>query len=216
MARAKGATRKSRKPWTGTVVAEVATQYGIQTSSAEREAVLSPREVGLILGVSGEAVTQWIYRRRLPAAKLGGGRWKIRKSDLEAFLRNRNSAARPKVLTVGLDQADLQAMRASAQAAGLDILTAQSSLDALLKLREYQPALLVMDCSSAEYGFAFLEKLVPVRRRYRVPIMLAAPATFDEKQLDRAMSLGVQACLTKPLSAERLKGEIERLIKQYI
>jgi BarA-like signal transduction histidine kinase len=46
--------------------------------------------------------------------------------------------------------------------------------------------------------------------------MLAAPSTFNEQQLERAMSLGVQACLTKPLSSERLKGEMERLLKQYI
>jgi excisionase family DNA binding protein len=52
----------------------------------QEERLLNPREAGKILGMSVYAVRHWLRCGQLPAVKLRT-RWKIRQSDLEAFIR---------------------------------------------------------------------------------------------------------------------------------
>src|SRR5436190_21499997 len=73
------------------VVPAQAELYGISvpvlTDKGER--FLSPNDIGKILNVTGEAVKQWIYRRKLPAVKLANGYRKVKVSEFEAFLKAR-------------------------------------------------------------------------------------------------------------------------------
>src|SRR5882724_8786480 len=82
------------------VVSEQAAAYGISvpvlTDNGER--FLSPNDIGRILNVTGEAVKQWIYRRKLPAVKLANGYWKVKVTDFESFLKARTEVGRRHVL----------------------------------------------------------------------------------------------------------------------
>ncbi len=74
--------------------------YGISlpvlTDNGER--FLSPNDIGKILNVTGEAVKQWIYRRKLPAVKLANGYWKVKVADFEGFLKARTEVGRRQIL----------------------------------------------------------------------------------------------------------------------
>src|SRR5690349_20843000 len=90
--------RGKRKARGGEVRPEIAASYGVSITMPAAEESLSPNEVAEILNVTGAAVKQWIYQRRLPAVKLGNGFWKVRKVDLESFLRNRESGGPRRIL----------------------------------------------------------------------------------------------------------------------
>jgi len=47
---------------------------------------VSPNEAAKKLNITGEAIKQWIYRGRLPAAKANNGYWWIREKDLQEFI----------------------------------------------------------------------------------------------------------------------------------
>jgi len=55
------------------------------------EGTLTPNEIGKRLNISGEAVKQWIYLGRLPAAKLDNGYWFVKEDDLKVFLSRKNN-----------------------------------------------------------------------------------------------------------------------------
>ena len=83
------AKRKTRARSRQGLVAEQAAAYGVSVPAEPSisERFLSPNDIGKILNVTGEAVKQWIYHRRLPAVKLANGYWKVKVVDFEAFLR---------------------------------------------------------------------------------------------------------------------------------
>jgi len=47
---------------------------------------ISPNEAGKMLGITGEAVKQWIYRGKLKAAKAPNGYWWVREKDVKDFV----------------------------------------------------------------------------------------------------------------------------------
>ena len=51
----------------------------------QEERLLSPRQAGRILGMSVYGVRHWLRSGHLPAVKLRT-RWRIRQSDLDAFI----------------------------------------------------------------------------------------------------------------------------------
>ena len=96
--RKRGRQRKSLE--TQVVCSEQAAAYGISlpvlTSTGER--FLSPNDIGKLMNVTGEAVKQWIYRRKLPAIRLAKGFWKVSVADFEGFLKARTEIGRRHVL----------------------------------------------------------------------------------------------------------------------
>src|SRR5579864_2570815 len=88
--------------------AGVAAEYGVSVPTQLEGGSLSPNEVGEILGVTGEAVKQWIYHRRLPAVKLSNGYWRVQSADLERFLQARQEVGKLKILVAaGADSLSL-------------------------------------------------------------------------------------------------------------
>ncbi len=76
----------------------------------EKERTISPNEAAEILGITGEAVKQWIYNGRLPAIKLGNGYWRIKVSDLSHFLKKRLGSPQHSVLITPCDKPTLDAI----------------------------------------------------------------------------------------------------------
>lgn len=212
-------TRKRRKrtaAWTSGIGPEVAAKYGLKVTQKEIEPGLSPNQIGSILGVTGEAVKQWILRRRLPAVKLTNGYWKVSKSDLERFLQDRCGGVRRRALIAGLDDASAEVLREVAGAMALDIVNVNGAFDALLKIQEFRPALCVVDCSSAEYGWDFVKRVRSSAFTKGCPVLVVAGTALGQADLDHAMALDIQACLVKPLSMNTLKSDIERLLNRGI
>jgi len=50
------------------------------------EGCISPNEAAKKLNITGEAIKQWIYKGRLPAAKAENGYWWVRDNDIKKFI----------------------------------------------------------------------------------------------------------------------------------
>jgi CheY-like chemotaxis protein len=185
-------------------------------SPEEIDPGLSPNQIGSILGVTGEAVKQWILHRRLPAVKLTNGYWKVSKSDLERFLRDRYGGVRRRVLVAGLDDESLGLLREVAGTMELGVVGVNSAFDALLKIQQHRPALCVVDCSSPDYGWDFVERVRSSEFTKRCPVVVVAGTALGQAEFDRAVALEVQACLVKPLAAGSLRSEVKRLLSRSI
>lgn len=49
-------------------------------------ALMKPREVAEVFDVSVETVNRWADDKKLPGVRLPSGRWRFRRSDVEALL----------------------------------------------------------------------------------------------------------------------------------
>src|SRR6266478_8893840 len=138
--------KRGRPRGTQEVVSEQAAAYGITvpvlTDTGER--FLSPNDIGKILNVTGEAVKQWIYRRKLPAVKLANGYWKVKVSDFEAFLKARTEVGRRHVLITDGANGGVQEVLDAVEALGHHAVLANNYPDALLKSLDHFPALFVI------------------------------------------------------------------------
>lgn len=199
----KTAKKKTAKT-KGVVSVELAKQYGITVPVEKEEGAkyLSPNEIGGILNVTGEAVKQWIYLRRLPAVKLSNGYWRVKVSDLEHFLQNRHAHRKQVFVEASAE------IKAAVKAMGFEVVEASNMADALLKLVAIPPVLMVLDMDSKVISaFGLLDRVREIKTIKRTPIL--ALGSIAENDLDKAIALGI-----KGVTADSTKaiGEIKQLL----
>lgn len=199
------------------VVAEQAIAYGVHVPDLEdtSERFISPNDIGKILNVTGEAVKQWIYRRKLPAVKLANGFWKVKVTDFEGFLRARTEVGRRTVLiTDGVNAGTKEIIDAINQL-GLQPVLANNYPDALLKSLDHLPALFVICVSNNDpESWKFAERVRSNKSLRSFPILLIAGNSVTEAETGRAVACEAQGILTRPLKLDTLKAEIERILQR--
>ncbi|MCY3017979.1 MAG: helix-turn-helix domain-containing protein, partial [Planctomycetota bacterium] len=185
-----GQGRLRRRRRTRGVLAEVAAAYGVTLPDEAAVPAFSPNEIAEIMSVTGEAVKQWIYHRQLPAARLTNGYWKVRKTDLERFLQARVQGTKRKILVAGADAKGLQPLCEAANTKKYEAVATSLLTDALLKIQDLQPALLIVDVSDWSEGWGLVEKLRTVKAARSLPVLLIAGA-MRAADADKALQLEV-------------------------
>src|SRR6185369_13210770 len=132
---------------------------GVRVSpESAKERLLTPNEVGLILNVTGEAVKQWIRRRRMPGVKLANGYWKIRFTDLQRFVKTQYDVARRRILILCSNEDPMEDVVGIVQSMNVDAVRTVSYADAMLKGLNHYPTLFVIDCAGAD-SWKFIQKV---------------------------------------------------------
>lgn len=215
---AKVAGRKGRRErGRPTIVAEQAAVYGVKLPAdpSASERFLSPNEIGKILSVTGEAVKQWIYHRRLPAVKLANGYWKVKVADFEAFLKARYEVARRRIIVTDSRDSDLPEVLQAIEQLGHNAVVAHNYADALLKALDHQPALFIINLSLSEVDpWKLAEKVRSTKALRNVPILFLAGGDLSDQDAERALNLAVQGFLKRPLDKNTLEGEIRRVLER--
>ena len=209
--------KRGRPRGTQEVVSEQAAAYGINvpilTDTGER--FLSPNDIGRILNVTGEAVKQWIYRRKLPAVKLANGYWKVKVADFEGFLKARTEIGRRHILITDGTGAGSSEILEAIEALGLQAVLAHNYSDALLKSLDHFPALFIICIGQGETDcWTFADRVRTNKSLRSFPILFIAGEKITEQDTDNAVSCYAQGILTRPLSVETLKKEIERILQR--
>lgn len=207
--------RRKRQEWSSSMSSNQAAAYGVALpvqSSGER--FLSPNDIGKILSVTGEAVKQWIYHRRLPAVKLANGYWKVKVSDFEAFLKSRMDVGRRRVMLFSSDDSGMEGVVGILKELGHAPITSTHLLDSVLKFNDSTPALVIIDCSVRnKEGWAFAQK---IRRQNatnsNVPILLIADSDLSEADAALAVELAAKGFLKLPFAANVLARELQRIL----
>lgn len=205
--------RRKRRSQIG-IVAEVAAAYGVKLPPEQLEPSLSPNQIGGIMGVTGEAVKQWIYHRRLPAVRLANGYWQVRKSDFERFLKARFEGVKRRILAVGLDGESLRVFNQAIDPNRQEALSTDLLADAMLKINDLQPAAVVVDIAWKQ-GWELVERIRASKGLSGIPVLVLEP-TAGAMDLERATELGIKGCLTKPINAPALAQQIAGITDRYI
>lgn len=211
--------RRKRKEESHQVIAEQAAAYGVslpgEPTAAER--FLSPNDIGKILNLTGEAVKQWIYQRRLPAVKLANGYWKVKVSDFEAFLKARHEVGRRRVLVICSQEDPMTDVVETVQKLGHQPITSSNYADALLKSIDHHPALFVVNCGATETEpWKLLQKIRATKTLRSIPVLLTAQTELSESDAEKALELTAQGFLKRPADPQVLHQEIGRILNRSL
>jgi DNA-binding response OmpR family regulator len=102
-------------------------------------------------------------------------------------------------------------LRFALDAAGYDVLTAFDGEQALLRLQEHKPELVILDVNlPVRDGFQVLAEL---RRTSHVPVMMLTVRTTEEDEVE-GLDLGADDYLRKPFSPRALLARVRSLLRR--
>ena len=201
------------------VVAEEAVKYGFTPPKTlpKGERFISPNEAAKILSLTGEAVKQWIYHRRLPAIKLSNGYWKIRIKDLEDFIKAKQDVSHRRILIVDQVGAASQDLAKCVVELEHEPVLAHNCTDALLKAVDLLPSLFVINLAvNPAEAWGLIEKVRKHRNLRRLPILIITDSDLKEKEGAYALELGVQGLLKRPITSKLFQEEVAKLLSRVM
>lgn len=174
--------------------------------SVSDETILSPNEIGKYLGVTGEAVKQWVYKCNLKAVKQTNGYWRVRASDLRTFLSERKQFIH-RILVNFNDEKVLAAITNL----GHKAVVSTNYPDTVLKIIDTQPGLFILRANDQTFKLVNKIRSKQLKTVHRSPIILVGTENFD---VDQAGELRCSAFIPEPIDPEQLKNEVMRLLNQ--
>lgn len=209
--------KRGRPTGSHNIVAEQAQIYGISQPAFPETGIdcLAPCDVAKILNVSEVVVKQWIYRRKLPAMRLANGFWKIKVSDFEAFMAARHQVGRRHILVTDGDNTGISEIVQAIEALGHQAILSHNYPDALLKALDHFPALFVICISPNDPNcWKFAERIHAHKSLRSFPILIIGGTKISDADTEKAIESCAKGILTRPLTVEIVKGEIERILKR--
>lgn len=177
------------------------------------EEYVSPNRAAALAGVTGEAVKQWIYARKLPASKLPNGYWRIALADLHACLKARKGPGARRVLLASSDARLAGHARRAAAALGYPFISAVNRVDALLKAKDSRPAAILIDLDDPAIGGVSLAQGLRATKGFRsMPfILISTREALRQLSQGEILRTAAQGLLHKPASAEAIEAELRKL-----
>ncbi|MDJ0680819.1 MAG: response regulator [Xenococcaceae cyanobacterium MO_167.B52] len=118
-----------------------------------------------------------------------------------------------KVLVVDDSLTDRRIMTTYLTEAGLTVLDVESAEEAMEKIADYQPQLIVLDVvMGGKSGFEMCRNLKADQNTKPIPVILCSSKSTEADKMWGDV-VGADAYLTKPVNRDELLGKVEQLIK---
>lgn len=185
---------------------------------------LTTGEVAQYCQVSPVTVFRWIKEGKLSAHSTPGGHYRVRATDLLAFLAKhsipvdtelrRKVAGEVRILVVDDEQAIVETIVRNLQRLGSQFrfATAYNGFEAGRQLALFSPDLIVLDLMMPGVDGLDVCRQVkgdPTTRHIKI---LVVTGYSSEQQLQAAREAGADDCLPKPFSGAELRGRICKLL----
>ena len=121
-----------------------------------------------------------------------------------------------KILIIDDNKNNMDLMREIVQRFGYYSLSAINGQDALIKIKQEQPDLIITDILMPNLnGFEFLERLKSDIRFKDIPIIIVS-CLSDKKDVERCYNLGADLYITRPFKVVDFQVKVNKLIKEKI
>lgn len=172
--------------------------------------------------VSPKTIINWVESGHIKAYKTVGGHRRIKRSDLEAFMRKQGipipatepADARKKILVVDDDPIIVETIVQALEEdeADYEVISAADGFEAGLQVTHFAPDLLILDIMMPDIkGYDVCRKIKENPETSRIKIVVLS-AYLDEEKFERMKAHGADACFSKPLPLPKLKEEVSRLL----
>ena len=184
--------------------------------------ILTVSQASKYCKVSSKTIINWIDAGHIKAYKTVGGHRRIKKEDLDQFLKDKGmplpeeakAEERKKILVVDDDKIIVETIVQSLEEDeyGYEMISASDGFEAGLQVNHFKPDLLILDIMMPDingYEVCKRIKCSPESKHTRVIVL---SAYLDEENFNRMKEYGADACFSKPLPIPDLKKEVVRLL----
>ena len=178
---------------------------------------------GQYCNVPSRTIIEWIEGGHIKAHETAGGHRRIKRSDLEQFMREEGipipaeapAAGRRRILVVDDDpiivESIVQALEEDEH--DYDVISASDGFEAGLQVAHFQPDLLILDIMMPDIkGYEVCRKIKSSPDTCDTRIIVLS-AYLDDEKFERMKENGADACFSKPLPLPRLKEEVRRQLE---
>jgi len=172
--------------------------------------------------VSPKTIINWIDGGFIKAYKTVGGHRRMKKEDLDDFLRKNampvpeesKKEERKKILVVDDDKIIVETLVQALEEDeyGYEMLSASDGFEAGLQVSHFKPDLVILDIMMPDInGYEVCQKIKcnPLTKDTKVIVL---SAYLDDEAFHQMKEYGADACFSKPLPLEQLKFEIAKLL----
>ena len=184
--------------------------------------ILTVAQAGKYCNVSTETIVDWIEKEGLPALKTEGGHRRIKKDELDKFLREKGiplpaeakTQERKKILVVDDDRIIVETIVQALEEDdyGYDLISAADGFEAGLQVSHFKPDLIILDIMMPDInGYEVCRKIKsnPAERDIKIIVL---SAYLDAEAFEQMKSSGADVCFSKPLPLPQLKREVAKLL----
>lgn len=185
--------------------------------------ILTVFQASKYCNVSPKTIINWIESGHIKAFKTVGGHRRIKKSDLEDFMRNQGipipeeeiKEERKRLLIVDDDpiivETIVQALEEDEY--NYEVISASDGFEAGLQINHFKPHLMILDIMMPDIkGYEVCKKIKSNKETRDIKIIVLS-AYLDEEKFKKMKEFGADLCFSKPLPLPQLKEEIARLLE---
>jgi len=172
--------------------------------------------------VSPKTICNWIDEGHIKAFRTVGGHRRIRREDLDVFLRRMGipvsgdlaEEERKKILVIDDDKLIVETIVRSLEEEphDYDIISAADGFEAGLQVSHFKPDLLILDIMMPDIdGYEVCKRVKQDPSTCHMKIVVLS-AYLDEENYEKMKGYGADLCFSKPLPLEKLKEEVAGLL----
>jgi len=184
--------------------------------------ILTVSQASKYCNVSSKTIINWIEAGHLKAYKTVGGHRRIKKEDLDQFLRDKGmplpeepkGEERKKILVVDDDKIIVETIVQSLEEDefGYEMISASDGFEAGLQVSHFKPDLLILDIMMPDInGYEVCQKVKSNPESKDTKIIVLS-AYLNDEAFKQMKDYGADACFSKPLPLEQLKYEVAKLL----
>lgn len=186
------------------------------------EDILTVFQASKYCNVSPKTIINWIEAGHINAYKTVGGHRRIKRSDMEDFMRKQGIpipegepvSERKRILIVDDDpiivETIVQALEEDEH--DYEIISASDGFEAGLQVNHFKPHLLILDIMMPDIkGYEVCKKIKSNEKTKDTKIIVLS-AYLDDERFKRMKDYGADLCFSKPLPLPQLKKEVAQLL----
>jgi excisionase family DNA binding protein len=172
--------------------------------------------------VSPKTIINWIEAGHIDAYKTVGGHRRVKKTDLEDFMRRQGIPIpqeevvdeRKRILIVDDDAIIVETIVQALEEEEFDyeLISASDGFEAGLQVNHFRPHLLILDIMMPDIkGYEVCKKIRSNEETKDTKIIVLS-AYLDDEKFKKMREYGADLCFSKPLPLPQLKEEVARLL----
>ncbi len=172
--------------------------------------------------VSPKTIINWIDAGNIKAYKTVGGHRRIKKSDLEDFMKKQGipipeeepTDERKRILVVDDDPIIVETIVQALEEDEYDyeVISASDGFEAGLQVNHFKPHIVILDIMMPDIkGYEVCKKIKSNNETKNTKVIVLS-AYLDEERFKEMKDNGADACFSKPLPLPQLREEVARFL----
>lgn len=178
-------------------------------------------EIAALCHVTINAVKKWIASGKIEAFKTPGGHFRVNHEDFMTFLERFKLDVkedifpeRKKILIIDDEQDIVEFIKGALESMdrGFLIETAGDGYEALIKVGDFKPELLVLDIRMPKIdGFEVCRRIKGDNGTRQIKIL--AVTAYGNDDIEKIIQCGADYCMPKPIKLKEFQRNVQKLLK---